>query len=83
MREVKKIAQNDKLFYSYRINSIMSMGEFFLIFSDDEKIKTEILSFLLDTLKSNPVNISNSALTTLIKVYNESCCSSEHKAAIH
>lgn len=41
------------------------MNNFYSIFVEEEEAKTEILNFLLELLKSKPVNVSNVALNTL------------------
>jgi len=51
MRDVKKIAENKSIFYSHRLNSIMSMSKFYEIFHDNNELREEIMEFLLNTLK--------------------------------
>lgn len=61
----------------------MAMANFYSVFIDVDEPKTEILNFLLEILKSKPVNVSNTALNTLVVVYKNPTSSQDHKTAIY
>ena len=51
------------------------MVNFYNIFADNEGLKEEILTFLSEMVKSKPVNVANTALDALFKIYESKACS--------